>query len=138
MIYVGITVTGNQSDQLVRIMQPKRPPTSVSLNMRNSSLSKNCFEYMGKCMQSTDFCLTALNLKFCFLNFDQIKKLADCLRFNKTLVKLDLSNNGLCSPVVNYLVEALRVNIYVSELNLHGNNLNDEFAVQFANLLGHN
>jgi len=82
--------------------------------------------------------LTALNLKFCFLNFDQIKKLADCLRFNKTLVKLDLSNNGLCSPVVNYLIEALRVNIYVSELNLHGNNLNDEFAVQFAELLGHN
>jgi len=50
MIYVGITVTGNQSDQLVRIMQPKRPATSISLNMRNSTLSKNCFEYMGKCM----------------------------------------------------------------------------------------
>ena len=138
MIYVGMTVQGAQSDQLVKILQPKRPPTSMSLNMRNSRLSKNCFDWLGKCLVGADFCLTALNLKFCFLTFEQIKKLADSLKFNKTLTKLDLSNNGLCSPVANYLLEALRNNIYVSEVNFHGNSLDDVFAEQLAGLLEHN
>lgn len=100
--------------------------------MRNSKLSKLCFTYLGKCMISNDFNLTALNLKFCFLTFEQIKALSDALRFNKTLVKLDLSNNGLVSPVANYLVDALRVNIYISEVNFHGNTLDDVFAIQLA------
>ena len=60
------------------------------------------------------------------------------MRFNKTLVKLDLSNNGLVSPVANYLVDALRVNIFISEVNFHGNTLDDEFAFEVAQLLQHN
>ena len=86
-------------------------------------------------MISNDFNLTALNLRFCFLTFDQIKQLSDSLRYNKTLVKLDLSNNGLCSPVANYLVDALSVNIYISDVNFHGNTLDDEFALALAQLL---
>ena len=136
MIYVGLTVQNNQSDQLVRVLQPKKPPTTMSFNMRNSHLSKNCFDYLGRCMQNgTDYCLTALNLKFCFLTFEQIKKLADSIRFNKTLVKLDLSNNGLKSRVGCYLIAALVVNTHISEVNLHGNQLNDDFAERLANLL---
>lgn len=110
----------------------------MSLNMRNSHLTKNCFDYLSKCLQSTDFCLTALNLKFCFLQFDQVKKLADSLRFNKTLVKLDLSNNGMTPAVANYLIDSLHVNSYIGEINFHGNQLNDESARQLANLLEHN
>ena len=138
MIYVGLTVQKTQSDSLVRILQPKRPPISQSLNMRNSLMTVKATEYLSKCMMAQDFNLTSLNLKFCFLTFDHIKKLADALRFNKTLVKLDLSNNGLCSPVANYLVDALKANIFVSELNLHGNTLDDTFALEFADLLQHN
>mmetsp|Transcript_26566 Transcript_26566/g.35531 ORF Transcript_26566/g.35531 Transcript_26566/m.35531 type:complete len:227 (+) Transcript_26566:460-1140(+) len=138
IIYVGLTVQNTQSDHLVRILQPRRPAISQSLNMRNSRLSKNCFDYLSKCMMAQEYNLTALNLKFCFLTFDQIKKLSDALRYNKTLVKLDLSNNGLCSPVANYLVDSLRVNIFVSEVNFHGNTLDDEFAFQLAELLQHN
>lgn len=107
----------------------------MSLNMRNSRLTKNCFDYLSKSMQHIDFNLTALNLKFCFLNFEQIKKLSDALRYNKTLVKLDLSNNGLTTGVTNYLIDSLLVNSYISEVNLHGNNLNDGFAKNFAHLL---
>ena len=121
IIYVGLTVQGSQGDQLVRVMQPKKPPTSISMNMRNSRLNKNAFTYMSKCLTSADFSLTALNLKCCFLNFEQIKALSDALRFNKTLVKLDLSNNGLTPLVTNYLLGSLYVNCYISELNLHGN-----------------
>ena len=72
-------------------------------------------------MQNSDFCLTALNLKFCFLTFEQVKKLADSLRFNKTLVKLDLSNNGMKNRVGCYLIDALVVNTHISEVNFHGN-----------------
>jgi len=132
IIYVGLTVQGNQSDQLVKLLQPKRPPTTMSLKMRNSLMTKSAFEWLGKCLVSQEFCLTALNFKFCFLTFEMVKKLADSLRSNKTLTKLDLSNNGLCSAVTNYLLQALRVNIYVSDLNLHGNNLDDDFAVELA------
>ena len=70
MIYIGLTVQGNQGDQLVRVMQPKKPPTSMSFNMRNSRLSLKCFDYLSRCMQHQDYNLTALNLKFCYLGFD--------------------------------------------------------------------
>ena len=138
IIYVGLTVQGSQSDQLMRVMQPKKPPTSISVNMRNSRLTKNCFTYMGKCMKSADFCLTALNLKFCFLQFDQVKELGDALRYNKTLIKLDLSNNGLTPRVGKYLLDALVVNSYLSEINFHGNQLNDDWAAELAFLLENN
>ena len=138
MIYVGLTVQGGQSEALARIMQPKRPPTSFSLNMRNSSLSPKAFDYLGRCMQSADFCLTALNLKFCYLGFDMIKKLADSLKYNKTVVKLDLSNNALTPRVGNYLLECIKPNQYLSEINFHGNRLNDDFAAELAVLLRDN
>ena len=138
MIYIGLTVQGNQGDQLVRVMQPKRPPTSMSFNMRNSRLSLKCFDYLSRCMQHQDYNLTALNLKFCYLGFDQIKKLADALRFNKTLVKIDLSNNALTPHVGNYLLEQLKTNIYISEIKFHGNRFDDEFAMHLAELLQFN
>ena len=47
----------------------------------------------------------------------------------------DLSNNALTPKVSRYLLESLRDNIYMSELNLHGNRLNDVFAAEFASLL---
>ena len=137
IIYVGLTVTGTQSDQLVRVMVPKKPPTTISLNMRNSNFekSKSCFPYLARCMNNADYHLTALNLKFCFLEFPQIKILADALRHNKSLIKLDLSNNALSWRVGNYVIEALQDNVFLSELNLHGNQLNDDFAAYLAELL---
>ena len=89
-------------------------------------------------MQSNDFCLTALNLKFCYLGFDMIKKLADSLKYNKTVVKLDLSNNALTPRVGNYLLECIKPNAYLSEINFHGNRLSDEFAAELAILLKDN
>ena len=113
----------------------------MSLNMRNSRFIPNrdgrtlSIEYMKRCMENNDFCLTALNLKFCFLTFMQVKLLADALRNNKTLIKLDLSNNGLTPRVGNYIIDALRDNYYLSEVNFHGNQLNDDFAFELASVL---
>jgi len=53
-------------------------------------------------------------------------------------VKLDLSNNGLQSRVVAHLLDALMTNNTVTEVNLHGNWLNDEFASDLGELLKEN
>mmetsp|Transcript_37861 Transcript_37861/g.27873 ORF Transcript_37861/g.27873 Transcript_37861/m.27873 type:complete len:81 (+) Transcript_37861:690-932(+) len=80
---------------MVKILMPKRPP--LSLNMRNSQLSVPAFDYLCRSLSQPEFYLTGLSLKFCFLTFEQILTLANSLRFNKSLVKLDLSKNGLKS-----------------------------------------
>lgn len=61
--------------------------------------------------------------------------LADGLRFNKTLVKLGLANNGLKACVVKFLLDALSDNICLADLNLAGNFLDNEFAADLAHLL---
>ena len=53
-------------------------------------------------------------------------------------MKLDLSNNGLQSRVVAHLLDALMTNNTVTEVNLHGNWLNDEFASDLGELLKEN
>jgi len=60
------------------------------------------------------------------------------MRQNKTIVKLDLSKNGLKSVVAMYLLEALHLNCTVMELNLEGNMLDDEFAKDLAVTLTEN
>jgi Ran GTPase-activating protein (RanGAP) involved in mRNA processing and transport len=54
---------------------------------------------------------------------------------NRTLVKLDLSCNGL-SPIMGvYLVRSLRNNVTLTDVNLSKNSLNDDFAEVLAETL---
>ena len=55
--------------------------------------------------------------------------LAAGLKFNKTIVKLGLANNGLKACVVKFLLESLLDNFCLAELSLAGNFLDNEFAV---------
>lgn len=64
--------------------------------------------------------------------------LADGIKFNKTLVKLDLSHNCFKCCMMKFLFEALLDNSSVSNLNLSGNFLDNEFAVDLAHLLESN
>ena len=61
--------------------------------------------------------------------------MTNALRSTKNLVKLDLSNNGLKPKVVAFLLDALMTNNTVTDLNLHGNMLDDEFAVDLSHCL---
>ena len=101
---MGLAVKGFQSDTMVRLLTPNRP-TGLSLNMRNSSLSKSSIDFLMKCLKNPLYYLTALNLKFCFLKYMDCENLAEGLVDNKTLVKLDLSNNGFkhfnLKPILN-------------------------------------
>ena len=83
------------ADSLAKLLAPKRP--AFSLNMRNSALTKNATDYLFKSIASPEYYLTALSLKFCYPTFEQVVELANGLRFNKTLVRLDMSSNGLKS-----------------------------------------
>jgi hypothetical protein len=94
----------------VRLLVPKKPPTSFSINMRNSQVNKNSMDYLCKGLGNHEYHLTALSLKFCFLPFEFIVQLADALRFNKSLIKLDLSNNCLKACTAKHIVEALLIN----------------------------
>ena len=64
--------------------------------------------------------------------------LAAGLKFNKTIVKLGLANNGLKACVVKLLLESLLDNFCLAELSLAGNFLDNEFAVDLAHLLESN
>jgi NLR family CARD domain-containing protein 3 len=110
----------------------------MALNLRNSSLTKNSAEYLTRCLSHSDFYLTSLNLKFCFLSFEHIQLLSNALRSNKTLVKLDLSKNGLKSYTAKYFLDSLQINEHLMNINFHGNLLDDDFAHDLAELLSQN
>jgi Ran GTPase-activating protein (RanGAP) involved in mRNA processing and transport len=122
---------------MVRLIVPKRP-TSMSLNMRNSSISVNAMNYLSQAIESSSFYITALNLKFCYLTFDDILALASGIKFNKSIVKLDLSNNGLKPCVAKFFLEALLDNFCLADINFAGNFLDNEFACDLAHLLESN
>ena len=79
--------------------------------------------------------LTALDLRYCYLKFEDVLTIADSITLNTSLVKLDLSNNALQQCVLKFLLEALIDNTCLSELRVAGNLLDDEFAVDIAILL---
>ena len=106
--------------------------------MRNSSLSKQSSDFLFRSISNSDFYLTSLSLKYCFLTFEQIVELANSLRFNKSLVKLDLSNNALKSCIVKFLLDSLLDNVCLTELNLSSNFLEDDFAKDLALVLENN
>lgn len=118
------------------MIMPKKP--AFNLNMRNSTLTKGAGDHIAKAIANNDFYLTSLSLKFCFVSFEQLVELSNSLRFNKTLVRLDLSSNALKSCQVKFLLDALMDNVCLSDLNLSSNFLDDEFAQDFAYVLESN
>jgi Ran GTPase-activating protein (RanGAP) involved in mRNA processing and transport len=61
--------------------------------------------------------------------------LSNGMKFNKSIVRLDLSNNALKPCVVKFLLESLLDNYCLADLNFAGNFLDNEFACDLAHLL---
>ena len=89
-------------------------------------------------LQSPSCHIIALNFQFCFLDARNMHILSKGIDANRTLIKLDLSNNGLAPISGVYLVKSLNNNITMHELNLSKNNLNDDFAIVLAKTLREN
>jgi hypothetical protein len=64
--------------------------------------------------------------------------LAKGIKFNKSMVQLDLGKNGLKSCVIKFLLESLLDNNCLTSLIVDGNFLDNEFAVDLAHLLEQN
>ncbi len=123
-------------DQYAKILMPRRP--ALNLNMRNSSLTKHASDYLFKAISMPDYYLTSLSLRFCYLTFEQIVALSNALRFNKTLVKLDLGKNAMKPCTARFVLDAMLDNYCLSEVSFAGNFLDDEFAVDLAGVLEDN
>ena len=121
---------------MAHLLQPKRP--GLALNMRNSTLSPTAVLYISNALSNSNYYITALSFKYCFLEFDDILCLASGIKFNKTMVKLDLGNNCLKSCVVKFLLEAILDNATLAHLDLSNNFLDNEFAADLAHLLENN
>lgn len=106
--------------------------------MRNSTLSMTSGNLLAKYLTNPDYYLTGLNMQFCFLTFEHFLALSNAMNFNKTLVKLNLSNNGLKSCMLRFFNKSIINNLTLTELNLSSNFLDDEFAFDFAEVLAEN
>jgi len=113
-------------------------PQIRSMALVDSRITHPAMEIIVKALHTHSQHIIALSLKFCFLDTKCMYMLSRELEANRTLVKLDLSNNGL-SPICGvYIIKALRENITLTELNLSRNLLNDDFAFEFAKTLSVN
>jgi len=72
------------------------------------------------------------------MEFEDIVALGDSIKFNKTLVKLDLSKNAFKSVSVKMFLEALEDNFCLAYLDLSGNHLDNEFAFDLSKVLEKN
>ena len=82
--------------------------------------------------------LSSLNLSQCYLDSRSIVIISEGLKHNRSLVKLDLSYNGLVTNIGRYLAMALKINTSLSIINLSNNNLDDRFCAILAEELKNN
>jgi len=91
----------------------------------------------------------ALSFKFCFLNEEMLMKLSKAMSVTKTLVKLNLSHNGLDSRTIKHILDAfavsisnlvifIKANITIAELDLGYNELGNQFGIALADCLAKN
>jgi Leucine-rich repeat (LRR) protein len=133
LFYVGLSTNGKETDALVRLVAPKKLP--FNLNMRNSQHTKTSMTYLCKTMSNPEILLQSLSLKFNYPVFEEVLTLSNCLKANRNLIKLDLSSNALISLVARYVMDALMNNQSVTDLDISGNMLDNEFAVDLSYLL---
>ena len=106
-----------------------------SLAIIDSKLTPEAMKFLEQSLHTPTNHLISLNLQFCFLDSHCAHILSKGLQANRSLIKLDLSNNGLAPISGVYLAKSLADNITLHELNLSKNNLNDDFAGKLAEIL---
>jgi len=106
--------------------------------MWNSKQNNSSIDYLSKMIQNNDTLITGLSFKFNYLPFEHFVKINDSLTYNKTLVRLDLSNNRFQSSVIGWLLRTLENNKSLADLNLSSNLLDDDFATSLAHCLKKN
>lgn len=111
-----------------------------SLNLSHSKLTDLAITALCNGLKATKRppALAALSLSHCYLDPRQVILLSEMLKHNRSLVKLELSYNGLISNVGRYLIESLRFNYSLNLLNLSHNSLDSYFCHILAEQLKRN
>ena len=105
------------------------------MRLTDSKITHSTMEYTVKSLQNPAHHVTGLSFRFCFLDTKCFYLLSRALEVNRTLVKLDLSSNGM-SPICGvYIIKAVKENIYLNELDLSRNLLDDDFCYELAKTL---
>lgn len=148
LAHFGITFKEKAGDNIFgslfkKSLSTKNPITSMQF--RNSTFTLKSFSALTILLmppkpKSLEInYLTAISFKNCYLNSEMINKLASVLKINRTLVKLDLSYNGLNSEQLNRFIEILKKdNRTLAHIDLSGNYLDDNFAIEFSKMLKEN
>jgi len=78
---------------------------------------------------------TTASLEGCNVNDDECRAIAEVLKENTALEKLDLSDNLITDSGAMALAEALEENEHLTEINLKQNKISDAGALAFAKML---
>jgi Ran GTPase-activating protein (RanGAP) involved in mRNA processing and transport len=123
----------NLSESIIKLLQAH--PVIKTLALIDSRINENAITALNKLLTHPPHYIIGLSFKYCFLDTKSLFLISQALEINRTLVKLDLSCNGL-SPVMGiYIVKSLKNNVTLAEINLSKNCLNDDFAEGLAELL---
>ena len=110
LYHFSITVEGNPSEHIIKSALFNR--NIKSLGLPHSRVTNNAMEalFNGLKVAKLQPVLAALDLSHCFLEPRHVVLLANTIKHNRSLVKLDLSYNGFSSNVARFIAEALRFN----------------------------
>ena len=86
-------------------------PKLRSLSLIDSYITQKAMTNVQKALCASNRMVTSLNFKFSFLDLKQIHLLCRGLEMTRSLVKLNLSSNGLAPLSGIYIVKALHVKI---------------------------
>lgn len=105
-------------------------PSVTSFGLPQSKLASGTFtSFEG---------LSSINLSQCYLDSRSIVIISESLKHNRSLVKLDLSYNGITTNIGRYIAMALRLNTALGILDLSFNDLDDIFCSVLAEELRNN
>lgn len=121
------------SEQMISLFASN--PKLVSLSLRDSSITHKAMEDLEKHLRNPAKRIVHLNFQYCFLDDKNIFTLCRGLTMNRSLVKLDLSKNGLPPLSGIRVLKVIRDSMSVTTLDLSKNNLNDFFAEELAKCL---
>lgn len=80
-----------------------------SFSLVSSNLTLKAMQVIAKNLKKATRRLAQLSFRFCFLNLIHVETLCQGLMLTRSLVKLDLSNNGLNSYLGIFVIKRITV-----------------------------
>jgi Ran GTPase-activating protein (RanGAP) involved in mRNA processing and transport len=109
------------------------------INISRNYLDTKGFAIIANILVNGPSSLTDLNLRNCGGNAKAIEKLMEALKSNKTLINLDLNQNDIGTEGAEYLADALSVNKKLKQLNISECNIGSDGSISiFKNLTNNN